>query len=117
MRNTPAMEKASIPVERTNGPILLISGEDDQMWPSTIFSKQIIDRLEHHKHPYPSMHLSYPGAGHMIRPGYMPKTVTVIIHPIDGGRYELGGNAKDDAYASSDSWSKTLEFLAMHLKQ
>ncbi|MDR3377222.1 MAG: acyl-CoA thioesterase/BAAT N-terminal domain-containing protein, partial [Verrucomicrobiae bacterium] len=29
-----AVEKASIPVEKINGPILLISGDDDQLWPS-----------------------------------------------------------------------------------
>lgn len=117
MRDKPAAERARIPVERTNGPILLISGEDDQLWPSTYFSEQVMDRLAQQNHPYPSVHLSYPGAGHMIRPGCIPKTFTVIIHPIDGGRYELGGNAKDDAFASSNSWSKTLEFLAKHLKR
>ena len=29
------IEKSEIPVERTNGPVLLISGDADQVWPST----------------------------------------------------------------------------------
>jgi hypothetical protein len=32
-------EKAEIPVERLNGPVLLISGDADQVWPSTQLSK------------------------------------------------------------------------------
>ena len=40
------LEAARIPVEQTNGAILLISGEDDQMWPSTHFSNLVVERLD-----------------------------------------------------------------------
>ena len=38
-------DKAEIPVERTNGPVLLISGDADQVWPSTQLSQVAMDRL------------------------------------------------------------------------
>jgi dienelactone hydrolase len=38
-------ERAEIPVERTNGPVLVISGDADQVWPSTQLSQVAMDRL------------------------------------------------------------------------
>jgi hypothetical protein len=32
LRDAQAVERATIPVERTRGPILIVSGTDDQMW-------------------------------------------------------------------------------------
>ena len=117
MEDEIAVEKATIPVEKINGPVLLISGQDDQMWPSSFFCKLVIDRLDKHNHLYPYKHLNYKGAGHMIGPDFMPKTFTIMRHPVKDTLYELGGNAKDYAFASSDSWSKTMRFLGQKLKQ
>ena len=44
---------ASIAVEKINGPVMVISGTDDQLWPSTRFSEMVIERLEAHDHPFP----------------------------------------------------------------
>src|SRR4029450_6663209 len=33
-----AVERATIPVERINGPVLLLSGEDDQLWPLPVLA-------------------------------------------------------------------------------
>ena len=38
--------EAVIPVERTEGAILLVSGKKDRIWPSTAMSNQIVNRLE-----------------------------------------------------------------------
>src|SRR5215210_7514493 len=46
------IEKSEIPVERTNGPVLLISGDADQVWPSTQLSQVAVDRLRHSERPY-----------------------------------------------------------------
>src|SRR5215475_13937845 len=35
LRDARAVERATIPVERTRGPILLVSGTDDQIWPTS----------------------------------------------------------------------------------
>lgn len=50
---------AEIPVERINGPILLVSGQDDRMWPSWVFGERIMERLAEHRHPFPDEHLTY----------------------------------------------------------
>ena len=110
-----AVELATIPVERTRGPILLISGQDDQMWPSTMMSEMVIKRLEAHAYPFPYHHLSYAGAGHIIGFPYLPTTVNQGRHPVDGKVYALGGNARGNAFARQDSWTQVLRFLREHL--
>ena len=37
--DTDTVEAAEIPVERINGPVLLVSGTDDQAWPSSVLSE------------------------------------------------------------------------------
>src|SRR5688572_11223870 len=48
LRDTRAVERATIPVENTRGPILLVSGTDDQMWPSSDLADIAMRRLEQH---------------------------------------------------------------------
>ncbi len=107
--------QAAIPVERIGGPVLLISGKGDAMWPSAVFSERVMERLAEHQHPYPDQHLSYPDAGHMIGPPYWPTTVADMLHPVSGGFFALGGTAKGTAFARSDSWPKVLDFLGTSL--
>jgi pimeloyl-ACP methyl ester carboxylesterase len=45
LRNQRAVEAAGIPVERIQGPILLVSFTRDQVWPSTPMSNQLMRRL------------------------------------------------------------------------
>lgn len=52
-----------IPVERINGPILLVSARNDEIWPSTRMSNDIVAHLKAHKFRYPVRHDSYP-TGH-----------------------------------------------------
>ena len=55
----PAEEAATIPVERIDGPVLLISGGDDAMWPSALMAGKVAARLAAHHHPYPVENLVY----------------------------------------------------------
>ena len=41
----------NIPVEMINGPVLLMHGSQDRLWPAS-FSYHLADRLEAHDHPY-----------------------------------------------------------------
>ena len=109
-----AVERAAIQVERTRGPILLVSGEDDQMWPSSELADIALRRLEAHRHPYPFQHLKYVGAGHTIIIPYWPLTVrahTLGVEGLDGVLLSYGGTAKADAEAGVDAWRNTLAFL------
>ena len=115
LQNTSAVEKAIIPVESINGPVLLISGKDDQMWPSALMSDMVMKRLSRYKHSFPYHHLSYKGAGHIIGIPYYPTTTLHSVHPLAKVDYAYGGNAQDNAFASVDSWPKVLQFFKKSL--
>ena len=106
------INEATIPVERINGPVLLISGKDDPVWSATELSDIAITRLQKHNHPYPYEHLAYEDAGHLIGTPYWPTSGNMATaHPISGIEFSFGGTAEGTAYANSDSWAHVLMFL------
>ena len=110
-------ERATIPVERISGPVLLISGEDDALWPSMQLAQIAMDRLAQHQHPYPDKHLHYAGAGHLIGAPYLPTTTsTSYYNPSVKATLNVGGNAKGYAAAAADSWPRVLTFLQDSLR-
>jgi len=102
------VEQAAIPVERIQGPVLLISGQDDQLWPSAEMAEMILARLRNHQHRFVSRHLSYEGAGHAIRKAYLPMGDSTTAAR---GRLVLGGTPEANARAQADSWPRVLQFL------
>ena len=65
LRDRDIVEQATIPVEKTRGPILLISGQADQM-SSPKLAEIAVRRARQYKFAFPLEHLSYPDAGHML---------------------------------------------------
>ena len=59
--------------------------------------------------PNPNPNLMYEGAGH----GYMNNHQN---HAEDRRKMNLGGDATADKAAAAMSWTRTVEFLARHLK-
>jgi dienelactone hydrolase len=116
VENAESLEEATIEVEKTNGAILLISGDEDAMWPSAIFSRQVIERLEKKQFAHPYKHLEYAGAGHGILMPYIPLEPADIVHPVNGGLYALGGTPQPMAHAIEVSWQGTLAFLQSNLQ-
>ena len=119
LRDVRAVERATIPVEKTRGPILLVSGADDQMWPSSALADIAMRRLETHRHPYPFRHLKYEGAGHLILVPGGPRTTRTMRLQVEGmsGRLlSMGGTPKADAEAGVDAWRSLLEFLEASIK-
>ena len=111
LRAERAVAYASIAVENINGPVMLISGVDDQLWPSTRLSEVAMERLRAHDHPFPYEHLRYEDAGHMIVvPGTGPNGNQM-------GSFNVGGSARANNLASADSWTKVLTFLANNFRQ
>jgi dienelactone hydrolase len=100
--------EALIRVEQTHGPILLISGEDDAVWSSSLMAKAIVTRLKETHFPYRVEHLKYSHAGHLAgRPEIVPDWRS-------GGK--PGGTARGDAESSIDAIPKVLEFLRTSLE-
>ncbi len=58
------VKNASIPVENIHGSILLLSGEDDTVWPSPQMGEAIISRLKEYDFQYDFNHIIYEDAGH-----------------------------------------------------
>jgi dienelactone hydrolase len=117
LEDTIAAMNAAIPVERINGPVLLISGRDDQVWPSTLMAEQIMGRLRRHLFKHPYRHLAYSGAGHGItRPYASTMDIHQEPHPRTRRLSDLGGTPAGTARASEDSWSKVLGFLETYLR-
>jgi len=109
-----AVSNATIPVERINGPVLLLSAGKDTVWPSSQMSREIMARLTEYHHPFPDMRLDYPGSGHMIRTPWQSTELNRISLP--GGMIEdLGGIPPENANAAVDSWPKVQEFLRVAL--
>ena len=63
LRNSERVKRASIPVERIQGPILLVSFTRDDVWPSVVMSEQIVQRLRDSGFCFPYEHATY-DAGH-----------------------------------------------------
>lgn len=108
-----AVSKSTIPVERIRGPILLISGSDDRLWPSVRMSEMIRERLKAESHPFAFKHLAYEGAGHAISLPDLPLEYypSKARHVGTGITYALGGDPKINASASKEAWKEVLMFL------
>lgn len=109
MKNSEAFKASAILVERIRCPVLLISAEDDQMWPSTLFAQQIVDRLREYKSTIDCSHISYPGVGHAPGKGESG------LHPILGRRFLYGGNPRENALAAEDWIRQTVHFFKERL--
>jgi dienelactone hydrolase len=107
----PVAAGSPIPVERLDGPILLLAGGDDKLWPAARFVQEVTDRLDAHRFGHPHQALVYPQAGHGVGTFPFQPAGTTLIHPVTGGLIALGGTRPANAAARRDGWPKVLEFL------
>ena len=108
----PIAAGSPIPVERLDGPILLLAGGDDKIWTSALSAQEITDRLDAHRFGHSHRALVYPQAGHGLGTFPFVAAGTTLVHPISGQLLALGGTRPADAAARRDGWPKVLVFLA-----
>lgn len=102
---------AAIPVERIAGPILLICGEADGLWPSCPMSQAVEARAKTHGFRHEVQLIAYPNAGHAaFGPPVKPEA------PYYGQLMALGGDEAGNVAARADGWTKATAFLATALK-
>jgi dienelactone hydrolase len=106
-----APRDATIPVEQIRGPILLVAGSDDQLWPSLLMAQRLMVRRATLGGHAGDRLLTYDGAGHLIGKGFLPAGSTRIA----GGRIETGGTPAANARAQADSWPRAVDFLKVEL--
>jgi dienelactone hydrolase len=110
------LSHAAIAVEQTHGPILLISGEDDGVWPSSMMADAIAGRLKSAHFSFPVENWKYPHSGHRAgRPEIVPTWHGRVVQPVSGRGMDLGGNPKGDANSTLDAIPKVLAFLRQSL--
>jgi dienelactone hydrolase len=105
------LEQVSIPVERIRGPVLLIEGQDDQMWPAAELSAVAEDRLRAHGHEFGFRHHVFPDAGHAVM-GPPGQTVIGTVIPGPGVQFDGGGSPAATSAARDKAWRLTIDFLA-----
>ncbi|HXE09158.1 MAG TPA: acyl-CoA thioesterase/bile acid-CoA:amino acid N-acyltransferase family protein [Acidobacteriaceae bacterium] len=111
--NDPAAE---IAVEHTHGPILVIAGQDDDVWPSDPMTSAVTRRLQMAHFRYTVQRLDYPHAGHRAgNPMIVPTWSNGVQHPISGQEESFGGSPEGNALSSIDAIPKVLDFLSQNL--
>ena len=95
---------AEIPIERATGPVLLLSGEDDAMWPSARLSRIAEDRAVREGAADRVTHVAYPDAGHFCTtpPGF-PLTSPDVVRN--------GGSRTGNQAARLDSWRRLRDLV------
>lgn len=97
---------SEIPVEAIAGPVLLVSGEADSLWPSSEMARRVEARLRTRGFAHPVTHLAYPDAGHAA---FGPPVAADA--PGLQGALQLGGTIEGLVAARADGWPKVLAFL------
>jgi len=104
------IEAATIPVENITCPVLIISGDDDKLWPATLHGNRVLERLDTRGSTIERKHVHYLGAGHDIC--MFPHAPSIDLPVPFGPVWGLfGGTAEGNARAHKESWNETLNFL------
>jgi uncharacterized protein len=112
--DTVQVEKSMIKVENIEGPILMITPSDDQLWPSKRMSEMITQRLRTNHFPYSFQNIVYKNAGHRLTlPLHKTLTAEQIDIEINGKVYgcNLGGTPLGNFRAQLDARDRVDEFV------
>jgi pimeloyl-ACP methyl ester carboxylesterase len=107
---TPPDHRAVIPVERIRGPIVLICGGQDDVWPSCPYSDAIVQRLARHGQQAQVTELKYPSAGHAV--GEVIPYVATASAELGPTAPAMGGTVAGDVLGRIDAWRHILTLLA-----
>ena len=97
---------AEIPVEQIAGPILLVSGQADTLWPSTDMANRVEQRLRANSFAHGVTHLAYADAGHAVF-GAPVRADTPGLERV----LSVGGTIEGLVAARADGWPRVLAFL------
>jgi dienelactone hydrolase len=101
---------AVIPVQKLEGPVLLLVGADDQLWPSPAYAQAIMSRLDQGHDRYPHQDLVFPDAGHAVG-GAFPYDVGSVTYTTPTATLQLGGTSFANSVAETQAWHDILTFL------
>lgn len=93
--------EAIIPVEKINGPILMVSSLKDEIWPSKIHCETIVELLRKAHLKYEYKHITYEKSGHMLTVPYQS------IYPSNKYPEDVDSFGKTNV----NCWKETVNFL------
>jgi dienelactone hydrolase len=96
---------AALPVDGIDTDVVLISGDDDGVWPASAMAETIVEAME--DAPGSATHHSYEEAGHSIFLPYHPTTARAVHRSGEGPDIVNGGTVAGNANADRDSWQVT----------
>lgn len=105
LEDAAGVQRAALAVERIAAPLLLLAGDDDQVWPSAAMGQALLERRRGAGLTYQDQLEVYASLGHLLRLGIMPTTV------LDTGGIAFGGTPQGTAVAQADATSRVLTFL------
>ena len=92
-------------IEDVNGPIMLVSGDQDVVWPSSLLAGAAVERLQSKKFKHKVQWERYPNAGHLLM------TPAGSFRKGMAGPTTYGGTKNGVAFALLDVWPKMIKFL------
>ncbi len=98
--------RVEIPVEKVAAPLLLLAGQDDQIWPSAMMAQRIEARRRRFGRAAGDQLVIYPGVGHAIPYAYLP-----VRRRDAEGPFAVGGSPEGERRAQADAWPRILRFL------
>ncbi|XP_057575766.1 acyl-coenzyme A amino acid N-acyltransferase 2-like [Hippopotamus amphibius kiboko] len=106
-------QQSVLPVEKAQGAILFIIGEDDECFNSKEYAEQALEQLQRHGRSSGRM-LAYPGTGHLIELHYGPLCYASwsrgLFRPL-----LWGGEPAAQAAAQEHAWGEIQKFFRQHL--
>ncbi len=96
-------EENRIKIENANCPILLISSQDDSIWPSKKMGDILMQKLKTVSYPYSYQHIVYPKSSHILCP---VKSVKLKIFPQERKYAKNCKLARKHAFEASVGWIK-----------
>lgn len=109
-KNKSLLDVLAIQVEKIQCPLLIITGEDDQVHPATMHGNLIMDRLEKYNSTIDRKHIHYSNAGHSLRTPYEPK-IDLPWFVANNVFCYSGGTIEGNYRASVDGWKEMINFL------
>ncbi|OBX25841.1 hypothetical protein LX77_03118 [Gelidibacter algens] len=107
-------EKTIIPMENSAAVVILLSGGQDQFWPSTAMANNIEHRLKAKEYKYDVKHLDFPDAGHgFLVPFATEEDKKQIISKMNNVIAHFGGTI--DAF--KEAMTKSVEFVLSQLEK
>jgi dienelactone hydrolase len=107
----PDIPAAIIPIEQIRGPILLVCGEDDHLWPSCDYVDAMTNRFAAGRKSLPPTVLRYAAGGHLVDQLVANTPEWMTVGPTQYGTLDRGGAPSVDATARADAWPRLLAFL------